>query len=128
MDFLSLEPVKDIPLKRFITYKDEKGLCYGFDLKSVVNSFDVSEAQSSENQLNYNPFTRTPMKQEFLKDVRKIIKYSNDNKLRCKIAKKGRDKYFKYFNSTIVADFIINKTIGTKKKFYWEEESPVTKD
>ena len=50
----------------------------------------------------------------------KITKFSNDNKLRCKIAKKGRDKYFKYFNSTIVADFIINKTIGTKKKFYWE--------
>jgi len=50
----------------------------------------------------------------------KIIKYSNDNRLRCKIAKKGRDKYFKYFNSTIVADFIINKTIGTKKIFFWE--------
>ena len=50
----------------------------------------------------------------------KIIKYSNDNKLRRKIAKKGRDKYFKYFNSTIVADFIINKTIGTKKRFFWE--------
>ena len=49
-----------------------------------------------------------------------IIKYSNDNKLRCKIAKKGRDKYFKYFNSTVVADFIINKTIDTKKKFFWE--------
>ncbi len=50
----------------------------------------------------------------------KIIKYSNDNKLRCKIAKKGRDKYFKYFNSTVVADFIVNKTIDTKKNFFWE--------
>ena len=50
----------------------------------------------------------------------KIIKYSNDNRLRCKIAKKGRDKYFKYFNSTIVADFIVNKTIGTKRRFFWE--------
>ena len=50
----------------------------------------------------------------------KIIKYSNDNKLRCKIAKKGRDKYFKYFNSTIVADFIVKKTIGTKRRFFWE--------
>ena len=51
----------------------------------------------------------------------KIIKYSNDDKLRKKIAKKGRDKYFKYFNSTIVADFIIKKTFSIKhKKFYWE--------
>ena len=51
----------------------------------------------------------------------KIIKYSNDDKLRKKISKKGRDKYFKYFNSTIVADFIIKKTFSIKhKKFYWE--------
>ncbi len=51
----------------------------------------------------------------------KIEKYSNDDKLRKLIAKKGRDKYFKYFNSTIVADFIIKKTFSIKsKKFYWE--------
>ncbi len=50
----------------------------------------------------------------------KIIKYSNDNKLRSKIAKKGRAKYFKYFNSTIIAEYIINKTLGVKKQYYWE--------
>jgi glycosyltransferase involved in cell wall biosynthesis len=51
----------------------------------------------------------------------KIIKYSNDDNIRKKIAKKGRDKYFKYFNSTLVADFIIKKTFSIKhKKFYWE--------
>ena len=50
----------------------------------------------------------------------KIIKYSNDNKLRNKIAKKGRTKYFKYFNSTIIAEFIIKKTFGYNKTYYWE--------
>ena len=51
----------------------------------------------------------------------KIDKYSNDDILRKKIAKKGRDKYFKYFNSTVVADFIIKKTFFKRyKKFYWE--------
>ena len=51
----------------------------------------------------------------------KIEKYSNDDKLRRRIAKNGRDKYFKYFNSTIVADFIIKKALSVKhKKFYWE--------
>ncbi len=50
----------------------------------------------------------------------KIIKYSKDSKLRNKIAKNGRTKYFKYFNSTIIAEFIINKTFGFKKKYYWE--------
>jgi spore maturation protein CgeB len=51
----------------------------------------------------------------------KITKFSNDKKLRKRIAKKGRAKYFKYFNSTIIAEYIINKTFGiNKKKYYWE--------
>ena len=50
----------------------------------------------------------------------KIIKYSEDNFARKKIAKKGRVKYFKYFNSKIVADFIINKTFGINKNYFWE--------
>ncbi len=50
----------------------------------------------------------------------KIQKYSNDNKSRNLIAKNGRKKYFKYFNSTIIADFIINKSFGIKKKYFWE--------
>ncbi len=51
----------------------------------------------------------------------KIIKYSNDNKLRNKIAKNGRSKYFKYFNSTIISEYIINKTFDIKKKYFWEK-------
>ena len=50
----------------------------------------------------------------------KIIKYSYDNKSRSRIAKKGTYKYFKYFNSTIIADFIINRSFEIKKKYYWE--------
>jgi len=50
----------------------------------------------------------------------KIEKYSNDDALRQKIAKKGRNKYFKHFNSTIIAEFIINKTFNVNKKYYWE--------
>ena len=51
----------------------------------------------------------------------KIEYYSNNDKERMKIAKTGRDKYFKYFNSTVVADFIIKKALLEKhKKFYWE--------
>ena len=51
----------------------------------------------------------------------KIIKISNDEKLRKKIAKNGKLKYMKYFNSTQVAKFIINKTMGlnNRKKFFW---------
>ena len=52
--------------------------------------------------------------------AKKITKFSIDDKKRMQIAKNGRDKYFKYFNSTIIAEFIINKTFGFKKKYYWE--------
>ena len=51
----------------------------------------------------------------------KILKISRDEKLRKKIAKNGKKKYMKYFNSSLVAEFIINKTLGidNKKKFFW---------
>ncbi len=51
----------------------------------------------------------------------KIIKFSNDHKLRNSVAKKGRIKYFRYFNSTIIAEFILNKTFEIKKKYFWED-------
>ena len=52
----------------------------------------------------------------------KITKISQDEKLRKKIGKKGREKYLKYFNSTLVAEFILNKTfeIKDKNKYLWD--------
>ena len=51
----------------------------------------------------------------------KINKISRDDKLRRKIAKKGKEKYMKYFNSTKVAEFIIEKAlqIKSKNKYFW---------
>ena len=51
----------------------------------------------------------------------KILKISRDEKLRKLIGKKGKKKYMKYFNSTLVADYIINKTLGrdSKKRYLW---------
>ena len=52
----------------------------------------------------------------------KIKKISSDDTLRRKIARKGKIKYMKYFNSTNVANFIINKTLEIKdKKYLWEK-------
>jgi len=52
----------------------------------------------------------------------KIIKFSKNEKLRKLVAKNGRSKYLKYFNSTLVADYIIKKTFDDKTKgsFIWE--------
>ena len=52
----------------------------------------------------------------------KIIKYNKNDKLRKRIAKRGREKYHKYFNSKKIAEYIINKTFKIKtKKYLWEK-------
>ena len=56
-------------------------------------------------------------------DLSKKIKfYKINHKIRNKIAKNGQNKYLKYFNSSKVAGFIIEKTMGfkSKKKYFWE--------
>ena len=53
--------------------------------------------------------------------AKKINKFNQNDKLRKIVAKNGYKKYFKNFNSTIIANFIIQKTINNfKKKFFWE--------
>ena len=53
----------------------------------------------------------------------KILKLSNDDKTRKSIARKGKEKYMKYFNSNLVAQFIINKSFGinNKNKYLWSK-------
>ena len=51
----------------------------------------------------------------------KISRISKDEKLRKLIGKNGKKKYLKYFNSNLVAEFIVNKTldINNKSRFIW---------
>ena len=53
----------------------------------------------------------------------KIIRIASDEKLRKNIARKGKLKYMKYFNSDIISKYIINKTLGLKdnNKYLWEK-------
>jgi glycosyltransferase involved in cell wall biosynthesis len=54
----------------------------------------------------------------------KLNKFKNDKILGKKIAKAGKIKYTKYFNSNLVSEFIINKCFDIKtsnKKFIWEK-------
>ena len=50
----------------------------------------------------------------------KIMKFKNNKESRI-IAENGKKKYMKYFNSNLVADFIVSKTLerNIKNKFYW---------
>ena len=51
----------------------------------------------------------------------KILEISANDTLRRSIARRGKIKYMNYFNSTLVAEFIIDKTLGldSKKKYLW---------
>ena len=53
----------------------------------------------------------------------KIKKISRDEKLKKKIGHNGKKKYMKYFNSNLVSQYIIEKTLGIKSKnFYlWDK-------
>ena len=63
----------------------------------------------------------------FYKDIDdlsyKLNKYKKDDKDRNRIARNGRDFYFKNFNSTIVANYIIEKTFEIKNRYkvIWEK-------
>jgi len=64
----------------------------------------------------------------FYKDIDdlsyKINKYKKDTKIGKKIAKLGKKKYFKYFDSSTVSNFMICKTFNLKpkKKIIWDNK------
>ena len=64
----------------------------------------------------------------FYKDIDdlsyKINKYKKDTKIGKKIAKLGKKKYFKYFNSTTVSNYMICKIFNLKpeKKIIWDNK------
>ena len=61
----------------------------------------------------------------FYKDINdlseKILKYKKDKKIASKIAKKAHLKYHKYFNSSVISRYIIERTFGINSKFYWDK-------
>ena len=77
-------------------------------------------------QTHYNNFfeTNEVIFYKNLSNLSELIqKYAKDDFLRKKIAKRGKEKYMKYFNSTVVADYIINNTFSLpykKNKYLWE--------
>ena len=77
-----------------------------------------------DNKTQLNDFF-TNKEMVFYNDVNdladKIIFFKKNNKSRSLIAKTGWIKYTKYFNSNIIAKYIICKTLElNKEKFYWE--------
>ena len=83
------------------------GLLTFIDIKTQLNDF-----------LN----TKEVIFYENLEDLSEKLNYFKKNdKLRKKYAQNGKEKYFKYFNSTIIGDYIISKSfdIKIKKPLIW---------
>jgi len=101
------EPVKYYSSDR-IAQLMGNGLLTFIDKRTFYNDFFSKDELIFYNNLNDLSY--------------KLNKYKKDYKTAKKIAKKGKKAYFKNFNSTIVADFILSKTLDfkSKNKFIWE--------
>ncbi len=51
----------------------------------------------------------------------KIKKYKKDKSLSKKIAKNGHTKYHKFFNSSLIAKFMIDRTYGKNSNYLWDK-------
>ena len=80
----------------------------------------VDEKTKFKNFLNNNEIVTY----KNIKDLaNKIIKINKNNYLRKKIAKNGREKDHRYFNSRNIAEYIITKSFKLNKdKFFWENK------
>jgi len=84
------------------------GLMTFIDIKTQLNDFfDDDEVVFYKN----------------IDDLSEKLNYFRENdSSRKKIARKGQEKYFRYFNSNLIANYIIEKTFNFKSKqhYLWE--------
>jgi len=65
-DFFTLEPISEIEPDNFFSYQDEKGLVYGFDVKSLGMMYDLQGSIM-------NPYNRYVFTGKILRDVNHLI-------------------------------------------------------
>jgi hypothetical protein len=67
-DFLSFEPVKTIPVGQFISYKDDQGYIYGFDVVSLYQLYVKNKSKT------VNPYNRAVIPPTVLASIRRIAR------------------------------------------------------
>ena len=67
-DFVSMEPLTDIPFHQFISYKDVDGFVYGFDITSLHNLY----LKSSDDLKN--PYNRNRIPDYVFANIRALIR------------------------------------------------------
>jgi hypothetical protein len=69
-DFITMEPLNEINLNQFISYKDIDDFIYGFDIVSLYNLI------FKNNQEIKNPYNRKDIPDSALKDIKTLIRLS----------------------------------------------------
>ena len=60
-DFITLEPVNEIPFEYFFSYKDDNNFIYGFNIVSLIQN--MKKSKNFDNPYNRIPFNKTIKKQ-----------------------------------------------------------------
>ena len=71
-DFITMEPLNDIDLNQFISYKDIDNFIYGFDIISLYNLF----LKIKDNEKIRNPYNRNEIPDPVIKNIKSIIRLS----------------------------------------------------
>ena len=101
IDFYSMEPINKIPYEQFISYKDNDGKIYGFDILSFIKLIK-SETSINRNMIisPKNPYNRNDIPVELINNLSRILKIS------------------KFMNDIIETEEKIENTIVDEKKEY----------
>lgn len=69
-DFITMEPVEEINFHQFLSFKDEDGFIYGFDIISLHNLFLKSPKEMK------NPYNRNLIPDTIFKNIKQILRLS----------------------------------------------------
>jgi len=68
-DFVTMEPIKEVPYEYFFSYKDSKDFIYGFDISSLIELMKKSSKV-------LNPYNREKFDNQVVNDIKKLYKFS----------------------------------------------------
>ena len=69
-DFLTLEPIEEIPYYQYFSFLDIDGIKYGFDISSIYHLF------YNDNHTAKNPYNRNPLNVQIYETIQNIIRIS----------------------------------------------------
>jgi len=71
-DFITMDPLDEMSIHQFLSYKDIDGFIYGFDIASLFNLF----LKSKKGENIQNPYNRNVIPESIIVTIRKIIRLS----------------------------------------------------